>query len=134
MRIAALTGLAAVLATPLLIATPADAFNCRIPAFISQSKSTVCKSPALRRLDAQEEAGFAALRSRLSGAGASAVRTDRSSFIATRNGCAADTRCLQATYRAQLRLYRQLARCKPADGACVSRTVQAHRLALHRST
>jgi uncharacterized protein len=132
MRNAILAGLAAVVAAPLVMSTPADAFNCRIPAFISPSKKAVCASPELRRLDSQEEAGFAALRSRL-GARAPRLTADRTTFINTRNGCQSDTRCLSATYRAQLRLYRQVARCKPADAQCVPRTVEAHRMALARS-
>lgn len=132
MRIAVLAGLAAAIAAPLVTSTPADAFNCRIPAFISPSKKAVCASPELRRLDAQEEAGFAALRSRLS-ARAPTLSADRTTFINTRNACQSDARCLTATYRAQIRLYRNVARCRPADAQCVPRTVQAHRLALHRS-
>jgi uncharacterized protein len=117
-------------------ATPATAFNCRIPALANASKKTVCASSLLRAADAKEEAGYASLRAALNPDARRALDADRRQFVATRDGCIGEDLCLEASYRAQLRLYTRLARCK-APGAkqtlCITNTTSAHREELHRS-
>lgn len=117
--------------------TPADAYNCRIPALIDPVKKAVCAQPLLAGMDRDESSRRAALLANLRSDARTLVTRDRRAFITTREKCASDTRCLEATYRAQLRLYKQLDGCVPRAGAqqtfCVSRVTQKHREGLHSS-
>lgn len=129
----------AILATGALLALPAGeaaAFNCSIPALVNPAKKTVCANPLLRTVDAKEESEFRALSAGLSLEARRALQRDRRQFVSTRDGCEADQRCLEATYRAQLRLYTRLARCKVTRANqtfCVTTTAEKHRQELHKS-
>lgn len=119
-----------------LPAGEAAAFNCSVPALINAAKKTVCAQPLLRAADAKEEGDFKALGAGLSLDARRVLQRDRRTFVATRDGCEADQRCLEATYRAQLRLYTKLARCKVTRANqtfCVTTTTEKHRQELHNS-
>lgn len=119
-----------------LSSTGAEAFNCAVPALANVAKKTVCANPLLRTVDAKEESEFKALGAGLSLEARRVSQRDRRLFIATRDGCEADQRCLEASYRAQLRLYSRLARCKVTRANqtfCVTTTTDKHRQELHKS-
>lgn len=119
-----------------LTATEAAAFNCAVPALVNPAKKTVCANPLLRAIDDKEESAFKALGAGLSLDARRALQRDRRIFVSTRDGCEADQRCLEATYRAQLRLYTKLGRCKVTRANqtfCVTTTADKHRQELHKS-
>lgn len=125
--------LAAILA---LSGGEASAFNCAVPALINPAKKTVCAQPLLRAADGKEEAEFKALNAGLALEARRVMQRDRRIFIATRDGCEIDQRCLEATYRAQLRLYTRLTRCQATranQAFCVTTTAEKHRQELHNS-
>jgi uncharacterized protein len=113
----------------------AAAYNCRIPALLDATKKAVCGQVLLAGMDREETTRRAALAAKLAIDARTIVTRDRRAFIDTRNACGSDTRCLEATYRAQLRLYRQLESCAGRQGQtfCVERTTQKHRQDLHKS-
>lgn len=129
----------ATLAIAALSALPpgeAAAFNCAIPALANVAKKTVCATPILRAIDTKEETEFKNVTTGMSLDARRAAQRDRRNFIATRDGCEADNRCLEATYRAQLRLYTKFARCKITRANqtfCVTTTADKHRQELHKS-
>lgn len=133
------TLIGATLAAAAIVAVTANnaaAFNCSIPALANVAKKTVCGNPLLRTVDGKEETEFKALGAGLSLEARRALQRDRRLFISTRDGCDADQRCLEATYRAQIRLYTKLARCKVTRANqtfCVTTTTDKHRQELHKS-
>lgn len=115
---------------------PAEAFNCQIPALVNPAKKTVCSTPFLRAVDDKEEAEFKAVQSGMALDARRAIQRDRRTFVSTRDGCETDQRCLEATYRAQARLYGRLARCKVSRANqtfCTTTTITKHRQELHNS-
>jgi uncharacterized protein len=131
-----LTIAAAALITTAFAAHPAAAFSCAVPAIASAVKRTVCAEPLLMAIDRTEAETVAGLGGRLSGDARRAVLRDRRAFHAVRDNCGADVRCLEASYRAQVRLYRKLESCLRPDARelfCVTRTIEQHRQELHRS-
>jgi uncharacterized protein len=119
----------------LAAATPAAAFNCAVPALFSPSKKAVCASPALSSLDGREIVTRQQVLAKLGFPARPAVMASYNAFKATRDGCGSDARCLDATYRAQLRLYARLGHCatKSDRATCAIHTVDRHRQELHRS-
>jgi uncharacterized protein len=113
----------------------AAAYNCKIPALFDTTKKAVCGQALLAGMDREETTRRAALAAKLVTDARTIVTRDRRAFIETRNRCGADTRCLEATYRAQLRLYGQLESCASRQGQtfCASRTTQKHRRELHNA-
>jgi uncharacterized protein len=127
---------AAVLFASTVAVDDANAFNCAVPAVVSVTKQSVCASPVLRRLDQEEGSTYTTLRRSFAPPARTALMSDYQTFIDQRAKCAADIRCLEATYRAQVRLYEKLKPCTTAPGdqrVCVTRTISAHREELHRS-
>jgi uncharacterized protein len=128
--------IAAALAASAAAGDEANAFNCAVPAFVSVTKQSVCAAPVVRRLDQEEDRGYTALRRSFAPPARTALMSDHQSFVDQRAKCAADIRCLEATYRAQVRLYEKLKPCTATPGdqrVCVTRTISAHREELHRS-
>ena len=118
---------AAALALALLApATDAQAFNCAIPGLFSAAKKTVCASPTLAALNRTETDRLAGLRARLGAEAMVAVNRDRRTFTATRDQCARDVRCHEATYTAQVRLYRRLDTCADRGKQVVFCVNRAH--------
>ncbi len=114
----------------------AEAFNCQIPALVNPAKKTVCATPLLRAIDDKEESEFKSVQAGMALDARRTIQRDRRTFIATRDGCETDQRCLEATYRAQTRLYTRLARCKISRANqtfCVTTTITKHRQELHNS-
>ncbi len=134
LRLAMIVTVAALAATA--GARTAEAYDCRVPALINDTKKSVCAVPVLRRLDQEEGAGYGRLRATLGAPSRTALLSDRVNFLDTRRTCAADIRCLEATYRAQIRLYDALRFCVLGRGdqrACVVAAIAKHREELHRS-
>lgn len=114
----------------------AEAFNCQIPALVNPAKKTVCAAPLLRAIDDKEEAEFKAVKIGMALDARRTIQRDRRTFVATRDGCESDQRCLEAAYRAQIRLYSRLARCKITRANqtfCTTTTITRHRQELHNS-
>lgn len=115
---------------------PTAAFYCSIPGVFNEAKKTVCADPTLAALATTELDALANVRDRLAADARAAVTRDRRTFIAARDACRVDSRCLEATYLAQLRLYRGLVACEANAGRqmfCVNRTILKHRETQHRS-
>lgn len=114
----------------------AQAFNCQIPALVNPAKKTVCANPLLRAIDDKEEGEFKSVQSGMALDARRTIQRDRRAFIATRDGCETDQRCLEAAYRAQIRLYSRLGRCKISRANqtfCVTAAITKHRQELHNS-
>jgi uncharacterized protein len=128
-------GLTGMLAAFAASSTPAEAYRCSIPAVRDSIKRTVCGNPGLRTLDTQEQGDLGKLQSWLNRNAYNYTVDDRKLFTAQRAKCAKDTRCLEATYEAQVRLYKVLLACKAGtrQTACVKNAVAKHREELHRS-
>jgi uncharacterized protein len=127
---------AAVLILGMLLPSGAEAFNCSIPAVFSATKKAVCSTPALAIKDKAEQAKLVTLRSKLGADVMPSVTADRRTFLSTRDGCGSDKRCLDATYSAQLRLYRKLEGCSARGAkksACVRDLIDQHRQDLSKS-
>jgi uncharacterized protein len=118
-----------------LLPEAANAYQCGVPAVFDANKKTVCASPVLANLDQAEVDARRSLG--LSREATSIVSRDRQSFTKTRGQCGGAARCLEATYRAQIRLYTKLKSCASRQGPqqtfCVSKATQQHRQDLHRS-
>ncbi len=130
------TAMAMVALGAAMIATPAGAYTCGIPAIADVVKRTVCGAPVLRTLDRTEDDRLFAIRSVLAIENRALVTRDRRTFLNTRNACRTDARCLEATYRAQIRLYGKVEACGITvknQAFCVTRAIQRHREELHRS-
>ncbi len=128
---------AATLSAAILVSvSSAQAFNCAIPGIFSVAKKTVCSDPILAALDNDEASRFAGLRARLGAEAMVSVGRDRRVFVAILNRCGRETRCHEASYTSQTRLYRSLLACADRGGQkifCVNRTILKHREELHRS-
>jgi uncharacterized protein len=128
---------AAALAVALFaIVPPAVAFNCAVPALVNVAKRTVCKDPILAALNLHEQERLAVVRSVIAVQNRGQVINDRRIFLRTRDNCRSDVRCLDATYRAQVRLYSRLEACGATiqnQAFCLTRAIQRHRQELHRS-
>jgi uncharacterized protein len=129
--------LAAVVIGGLAVPSQALAYNCTIPALVDPVKKAVCAQPLLAGMDREEVARRTALAAKLTSDAGTLITRDRRAFVTTRETCASDQRCLEATYRAQLRLYSRLDACARRQAAqqtfCVSRTTLQHREELHKS-
>ncbi len=124
------------LALSALVPTSANAFNCSVPAIFSAAKKAVCASALLSAKDRAEQGQQAVLRSKFGADVMPMIATDRKAFISTRDICGSDRRCLEATYNAQLRLYRKLDGCRLRGDKkleCVSDVIRQHRQELHKS-
>ena len=126
-----LSAIAVLIALP----TPTLAYSCSVPSIQSPAKRTVCSNRDLRKLNTEETKGYAALGSALIGDAREALINDHWTFLQTREGCKKDKRCHEASFNAQLRLYKTLLACKPgAESAdCVSKAIEAHRQELHKA-
>lgn len=115
---------------------PVLAFNCAVPGVVNPAKKAVCASQLLAAINDTERSADGALRAKLPFDARRELSRDRRIYLAGRDKCRADERCLEATMRAQMRLLRKLEACT-ADTAralvCTSRTIQSHRMELHRS-
>jgi uncharacterized protein len=132
-RLMAALGLATCLA---FAAPPAAAFNCKFPGLVDATKRAVCANPELARLDATEAAELHHVSGKLWISSIGALRADRDAFVNARRRCGAALRCLEAVYRAQLRLYAAAGLCAergPQQLDCLNQTFARHREDLHRS-
>jgi uncharacterized protein len=118
------------------LGSPALAFNCSVPALFNTAKKTVCDTALLRAADSSEQAELSKVRGGFAIDSRRAINNDRRVFTNVVDSCKTDQLCLSATYRAQLRLYSKLAKCKvPANRQmfCVTSTIEKHRQELHNS-
>lgn len=134
MRVRLVLAAAAGLAT--FAPATALAFNCAVPGLINPAKKAVCANQLLSAINDTERSADSALRTKLPFEARREFSRDRRIYLAGRDKCRADERCLEATMRAQIRLHRKLEACT-ANAAralvCTSRTIQSHRMDLHRS-
>lgn len=128
-----------VLAFGILVAlampTPSHAYSCSVPSIQSPAKRTVCGNRDLRKLNKDETSGYATIANMFTGETRDAIINDHWKFLQTREGCKNDKRCHEASFNAQLRLYKTLSACKPGtdDAECVNKAIDAHRQELHKS-
>lgn len=112
------------------------AFNCAVPGLINPAKKAVCSNQLLSAINDTERSAESALRAKLPFEARRELSRDRRVYVAARDQCRADERCLEATMRAQIRLHRKLEACTANEAralVCTSRTIQSHRMDLHRS-
>lgn len=124
-------------AAGLMFSTPgAAAHNCTIPGIVNPAKKAVCANPLLAAANATELSLLEGLRTNLPADARRALVRDRRSYLTTRDRCGSDERCLEATMRAQVRLYRRVEPCAQAGARalfCTTRAIERHRYELHRS-
>lgn len=121
--------------TVLLGSGTAHAYKCQVPALVDPVKKAVCASALLTSMDRRESANRRSVGASLPYAARGQLEADRTVFVRTLQACASETRCLEATYTSQFRLYDRLRRCAPEHDptACTRRTIEQHRQTLHRS-
>lgn len=116
-------------------AAPARAYQCNVPAIVDPVKKTVCATPQLVSLDKREVSSRRSVNAVLPVSARTRLEANRTSFVRTRQTCGADPLCLEATYKAQIRLYDRLRACAPAKSpaTCAGRVIEQHRQELHQS-